>query len=268
MLELPISASGRSAEEVARLGAQEAGRIMMAHFERREKMMAVSKGRGNFVTDADLAAEQAILDLLHREYPEHGIVSEESASHGLETGGWLWIVDPLDGTHNFSQGIPYFAFNIALCWDGEPALGLTYAPAVGETFFAQKGGGLTVNGEPAWASGSTSLRQSVLGMDLGYDDERASQLISVLAGLWPGVQSVRIMGSAALGLAYAACGRYDLFVHRFLYPWDVAAGIILAVEGGGLVLDENGGPPSIFSVGVVSGSPDAVKEYVALSLER
>ncbi len=139
---------------------------------------------------------------------------------------------------------------------------------MGETFFAQKGGGLTVNGESARVSGSPSLKQSVLGMDLGYDDERAARLISVLAGLWPGVQSVRIMGSAALGLAYAACGRYDLFVHRFLYPWDVAAGIILVGEGGGLVLDEDGGRATILSVGVVAGSPVAVKEYLALSQER
>ncbi len=262
MVELPASASGKSAEEVARLCAQEAGRIIMAHFGRHERMVAVAKGRGNFVTDADLAAERAVLGLLRDEYPQHAILSEEAANDGSTEEGWLWVVDPLDGTHNFTQGIPYFAFNIALCRDGEPVLGLTYAPATGDVFFAQTGSGLTVNGEPAQASSSPSLKQSVLGMDLGYDDERAARLIAVLGGLWPGVQSVRIMGSAALGLAYAACGRYDLFVHRFLYPWDVAAGIVLAGEGGGLVVDEDGGPPSLRSRGVVSGAPAAVREYL------
>ena len=270
MVELPTSASGRSAEEVARLCAQEAGRIIMARFGRQQQMVA--KGRGNFVTEADLAAERAVLDLLRREYPEHAVLSEETAGQaaGAPAGrsgdeGWLWVVDPLDGTHNFSQGIPHFAFNVALCRDGEPLLGLTYAPVTGDEFFAGEGGGLIVNGEPARASSTASLKQSVLGMDLGYDDERAAELIALLAELWPGVQSARVMGSAALGLAYAACGRYDVFVHYFLYPWDIAAGILLVREGGGVIVDRDGGPVSIHSQGAVAGAPGAVREFLRLA---
>jgi len=265
MVELPTSVSGKSAEEVARRCAQEAGRIIMAHFGRHEPMIA--KGRGNFVTDADLAAEHAVLDLLRHEYPQHVILSEETANHGVDLSaeGWLWVVDPLDGTHNFSQGIPYFAFNIALCRDGEPVLGLTYAPATGEEFLARKGGGLTVNGQMGRVSGTPSLKQSVLGMDLGYDDARAAHLIALLAELWPGMQSVRVMGSAALGLAYAACGRYDVFVHHFLYPWDIAAGILLVREAGGLIVGRDGEPVSIRSQGVVAGSPAAVQDFLRLA---
>ena len=266
MAALPTSASGKSAEEVARLCAQEAGRIIMAHFGRHEQMVA--KGRGNFVTEADLAAEQAVLDLLRREYPKHGVLSEETAAGTRRERGWLWVVDPLDGTHNFSQGIPHFAFNIALCHDGEPVLGLTYAPATGEEFMAREGNGLTANGVPARASRTPSLKESVLGIDLGYDDRRAAYLISLLAELWPGMQSVRVMGSAALGLAYAACGRYDVFAHHFLYPWDIAAGIALVREAGGAIFDRGGGPISIGSQGVVAGAPAAVDDFLRLAQGR
>jgi len=282
-IELPVSRSGRTAEEVARLCAEEAGRIIMSRFRhagRREQMVA--KGRGNFVTQTDLAVEHMVLELLGSEYPGHTVLSEETAG-GWSLGasgetkqplqesaarGWTWIVDPLDGTHNFSQGIPFFAFNIALCRDGDPVLGLTYAPVAQEYFFAARGKGLTVNGEPATASSTGSVRESVLGIDLGYNDERAARLIALIADIWPGVQSVRVMGSAALGLAFAASGRYDVFVHHYLFPWDVAAGLVLVREGGGKVLDRDGGPGGIFSQGIVAGAPAAVEDFLRLAAGR
>ncbi len=288
MLKLPVSASGRSAEKVARLCAQEAGRVIMAAFGGRQEVRV--KGRGNFVTEADLQAERAVTELLGAEYPDHAVLSEETAQgrvkgqgSGVEEPltpdpwpltpegqgpGWLWVVDPLDGTHNFSRGIPYFAFNVALCQGEEPLLALTYAPATGEEFFAVKGGGLSVHGQPARASGAGSLKECVLGIDLGYEDRRAARLIDLLAELWPGMQSVRVMGSAALGLAYAACGRYDLFVHHFLYPWDIAAGILQVGEGGGAIVDRDGGPAGIRSEGVVAGAPAAVDDFLRLAKGR
>lgn len=275
MLELPLSATGLRAEEVARRCAREAGRIIMARFGRREPM--IRKGRGNFLTEADLEAERAVLEILRLEYPHHAVLSEETAGGWNSEatappqpsdGGWVWVVDPLDGTHNFSQGIPHFAFNIALCRGGEPLMGLTYAPAVQEEFFALKGGGLTVNGQRARASRAGSLRESVLGVDLGYDDRRAALAIGLLSELWPGVQSIRVMGSAALGLAYAACGRMDLFVHHRLYPWDLAAGIVLVREGGGAVVSRDGGPIELHSEGVVAGAPDAVEDFLRRAADR
>ncbi len=224
------------------------------------------KGRGNFVTETDLAAEQAVLAILREEYPEHEVLAEETAGEARGEG-WMWVVDPLDGTHNFSRGIPYFAFNIALCYGREPALGLTIAPATGDEFFAEKGSGLTVNGQPARASGAERLGDCVLGVDLGYEDARAARMLELTAEVWP-VQSVRVMGSAALGLAYAACGRFDLFMHHFLYPWDIAAGIVLVREGGGTVLDRDGGAVGIDSEGVIGGAPGAVKEMLSLAKGR
>jgi len=263
MPELPVSRSGKTAAEVARLCAQEAGRVIMGAFGKTHDVLV--KGRGNFLTEADLAAERAGLSLLGGEYPQHEVLAEETAGEA-KGEGWMWVVDPLDGTHNFSRGIPYFAFNIALCYRRQPLLGLTYAPATGEEFFAERGAGLTVNGEPARASAAERLGDCVLGVDLGYDDARAARMLELVAEVWP-VQSVRVMGSAALGLAYAACGRYDLFLHHFLYPWDVAAGIVLVREGGGAIVDRDGGAVSIASEGVVAGAP-AVEEMLSLARGR
>ncbi len=294
MPDLPLSASGQTAADVARLCAREAGAIIMERFPgrgagRREPMRPerTMKGRGNFVTETDLACERAVLDILAREYPDHPVLSEETANGRRADdpaypvarpapapplagrpwrepveGGWLWVVDPLDGTHNFSQGIPQFAFNIALCRDGEPVLGLTFAPTTGEEFFAEAGGGLLVNGEPARVSATPALAQSVWGLDMGYDDARAARLIALLAEVWPGVQSVRVMGSAALGLAYAACGRYDLFVHHYLFPWDIAPGIVLVREGAGQIVGRDGEPITIYSEGVVAGAPGPVQDFL------
>ena len=250
---------------MARLCAQEAGRIVMAGFGHEHEVRV--KGRGNLVTAADLASERAIQEILAAEYPDHSILSEETSA-AARSDGWLWVVDPLDGTHNYARGVPIFCINIALCYGGEPLLALTYEPVRREEFRALKGVGAFVKGERMRASARETLRESVVGVDLGYDDRRAARLLSLVHELWPGMQSVRIMGSAALGLAYAACGRFDLFVHHMLYPWDVAAGILLVREAGGAISDRDGGPVSIRSEGVVAGAPGAHADFLRLAAGR
>jgi fructose-1,6-bisphosphatase/inositol monophosphatase family enzyme len=236
----------------------------MGRYGGREEVLA--KGRGNFLTETDLAVHNAVLDVLRVEYPEHGVLSEEGSKGADDRqDGWLWVVDPIDGTHNFSQGNPHFAFTIALCHDGEPLLGVTRAPVSGDEFFARKGGGMLMNGESASVSATPSLAESVLGLDLGYDDERAARLIALLGSLWPRVQAVRVMGSAALGLAFAACGRFDLYVHHFLYPWDLAAGILFVREGGGLILDREGAPATFYSDALIAGAPGPVRDFLQLA---
>ncbi len=267
MLALPSSTSGQTAENVACRCAREASEIIMSRFGRREQIQA--KGRGNLVTETDLTTEHAVISILQEEYPDHAVLSEEMSGNVTRWDeGWLWVVDPLDGTYNYSRGIPNFAFNIALCHDGEPVLGLTRAPVTGDDFFAVKGDGLLVNGEPASVAPTPSLKQSALGVELGYDDARAAKLISILAEIWPGVQSVRVLGSAALGLAFAASGRYDVFVHHFLFPWDLAPGILLVREGGGTIMDRDGGPVNIYTEGVIAGAPGPVADFLALAKKR
>ncbi len=264
-MELPASRSGRSAAEVAREAAQRASAIMIERFralERGTPVDKVTKGRGNYVTETDLAAERAALELLREEYPEFAVLAEESAAKVEDwQRGWLWVLDPLDGTGNFARGIPTFAFNLALCHDGEPVLGLTHQPMTGAEFFAQKDEGLFVNGERAAVSPVTQLSECLLGIGLGYEYGRAQMLLELLTDLWPGVITIQNIGSAALGLAYAASGRFDAYVHSFLYPWDMAAGIIQVREGGGLVLDRQGEPVSIYSEGLIAGPPGPVREF-------
>ena len=263
--DLPLSRSGRTPLEVARRCAQEAARIVLDGLGKTQDVRV--KGRGNLVTASDMASERAIHAILRDEYPDHSILSEETASTaGGE--GWMWVVDPLDGTRNYLSAIPMFCINIALCHDEEPLLALTFEPVRGEEFLALAGGGATLNERPIRASTKESVMASVLAVDMGYDDERAARALSLVRDLWPGMQSLRVIGSAALGLAYAACGRFDLFVHHMLYPWDIAAGILLVREAGGAVTDRDGGPIGIRSEGVIAGAPGAHADFLRLASGR
>ncbi|MCS7275827.1 MAG: inositol monophosphatase [Dehalococcoidia bacterium] len=259
-VQLPLATSGRTALEVARECARVAGRILSERFGPRQQVTA--KGRRDFVTEADVLAERETLRLLSAEFPDHAVLSEETANSTAAGDGWTWVVDPLDGTHNFSRGIPHFCYSIALCRDGRPLLALTYAPLLGEEFLAVAGQGCSLNGQRASVSRAGSVSQSLIGIDLGYDDLRAAHLLDTMRSLWPDMMGFRLMGSAALGLAYAACGRFDLYVHHNLKPWDVAAGILLVEEAGGLILDRDGGPARLDSQGVIAGAEGAVRDLL------
>lgn len=255
----PIAVSGRSAAEVARACAREAGKLALARLQGPQQITA--KGRGNFVTQTDLEIEAYLQEALAHEFPHHRVLSEETAAD-TDSAGWVWVVDPLDGTHNFVTGIPFFCVNIALCHDGEPVVAVTYDPNHEEAFWAESGRGAWVNDQPAAASKEPTVQASVLGIDLGYDDRRGSAALQIAHRLFPGVQCVRIPGSAALGLAYAACGRYDLFLHHYLFPWDLAAGILLVREAGGAITDHLGQPIAIASQTVVAGSKRAHADFL------
>ncbi len=255
----PTAASGRSALEVARTCAHEAGKRIISRLRRPQEVSV--KGRGNFVTQTDLEIEAYLQQTLLEEFPDHRILSEETAAD-TDTAGWVWVIDPLDGTHNFMSGIPFFCVNIALCRDGEPVVAVTYDPNHDEAFWAERGRGAWVNDRPAQVSIKPTVQASVLGIDLGYDDRRGSAALQIAHRLFPGVQCVRIPGSAALGLAYAACGRYDLFLHHFLFPWDIAAGILLVQEAGGAITDHLGRPVTVSSLTAVAGGKQAHVEFL------
>jgi fructose-1,6-bisphosphatase/inositol monophosphatase family enzyme len=256
---VPVAASGHSAIDVARSAAREAGRRARARF--RQPQQITVKGRGNLLTDTDLELERYLTETLLEEFRGHKVLSEETAS-GTATSGWVWVVDPLDGTRNFVSGIPFFCINVALCCDGEPVVAVTHDPNHDESFWAERGGGAWVNDQPVHVSQAPSVQQSVLGIDLGYDDPRGKVLLHLAHELFPGAQSLRIPGSAALGLAYAACGRYDLFIHHHLYPWDIAAGILLVREAGGVITSHLGGPVTIASRTVIAGGAAAHGDFL------
>jgi fructose-1,6-bisphosphatase/inositol monophosphatase family enzyme len=249
-LSLPASTSGRSALDVARDLAEEAGRSALAAFHEPKEVLV--KGRGNLLTQTDLAVERFLQEGLTAEFPAHGVLSEETAPD-TSTDGYVWVVDPIDGTKNFASGLPFWCVNVALCHDGEPLVAVTHDPIHNETFRAVRGGGAFVNDAPIHSSTKPDVLSSIMGVDLGYDNERGKELLRLVYHLFPGMQAIRISGSAALGLAYAAAGRFDLFVHRYLLPWDIAAGILLVREAGGVITDEAGDAITIRSETAIAG---------------
>ncbi|MEX0683067.1 MAG: inositol monophosphatase [Dehalococcoidia bacterium] len=267
MGKLPSARSGKSALDVARRAAATASDIMLAAYQ--HPVEKTVKSRGNFVTESDLACEKAALELLAAEFPGMPVLSEEASSEIADwQHGWLWVIDPIDGTSNFARGIPTFAFNIALCRDGEPVLGVTYQPVTGDEWVAVEGEGLTLNGEPASVSGAASMEDALTGFGLGYKYDRSKLMLGMLHDLWPGIQMAQNIGSAALGLAYASSGRFDLYIHSYLLPWDMAAGIIQAREAGGLALDRAGNPVTIYSEGIAVGAPGPVRDFIAATNSR
>jgi myo-inositol-1(or 4)-monophosphatase len=246
---LPISRSGLPALEVALTVAEAAGQTLMDRLHS-EKQVSY-KGRANLVSDVDKLVERRIIEDLHKEFPDDGFLAEESASVPSNSG-YTWIIDPLDGTRNYVQEIPFFCVIIALAKRDDVLMGLTYDPVRGEMFQAVKGGGAFLNGKPISVSDKHELDDALLSYDLGYVDEKASTAIELVLHLWPNIQGARIMGSAGLGLAYAACGRTDMYFHHNLAPWDVAAGLVLVPEAGGVITDKYTTPASLQSESIIA----------------
>ncbi|GAB4349735.1 MAG: inositol monophosphatase family protein [Cyanophyceae cyanobacterium] len=195
------------------------------------------KGRsGDLVTNADRAAEAAVLEVLQRHCPQVGILAEESGAIGDHSGPFLWAIDPLDGTTNFAHQYPFSAVSIALLVEGVPAIGVIYDPFHQELFRAAKGLGATRNRQPIQVSTTDRLAQSLLVTGFAYDRrETPDNNYAEFCYLTHLTQGVRRGGSAALDLAYVACGRLDGYWERGLSVWDIAAGVVLVEEAGGQV---------------------------------
>jgi fructose-1,6-bisphosphatase/inositol monophosphatase family enzyme len=260
-VELPRSASGRQAIDVARICAETGGAIALAAFRGAHRID--SKGRGNVATETDVEVELRLKSILAAEYPDHKILSEETAADTDASSGWTWVIDPVDGTKNYSLGIPFWCTTVALCNDGEPVVGCTFDALHDERFWAVAGGGAYLNDTRITASARTDVASSVIGVDLGYDDALGSAQIALMRRIFPRVQTIRILGSAALGIAYAASSRLDVFTHMNVYPWDVAAGILLVREAGGAASDRvTGGPMRIGSRAFVAGGRQVHDDFV------
>jgi myo-inositol-1(or 4)-monophosphatase len=190
----------------------------------------------DLVTEVDKRSERVIIDFITKNYPEHDILAEES---GL-TGGaapYRWVIDPLDGTTNYAQGLPIFSVSVALEYKNETVLGIVYTPVVGQLFTAIRGRGAYLNGEKIQVSAKTDLIQSVLATGFPYD--KAAHAVNNLVyfnALIVKTRAVRRFGSAAYDFACTAAGTFDGYWEMNLSPWDVAAGILLVEEAGGKVV--------------------------------
>lgn len=262
-VELPRSRSGQTALEVCETAARRAGELVLGRF--RTDVEVSFKGRANVVTDADLASERLILDYVTGEYPDFGVLSEESAPVA-GAAPYTWVVDPIDGTRNFAEGIPHFCIVVAIA-DGENVVaGVTYDPVRDELFSAQQGAGAYLNGQRMRASDRQNIDDAILGFDLGYDFGQAKHLMEMVAGIWPQISGYRLMGSSALSIAYTAAGRIDLYAHHSLSSWDIASGVLLASEAGARVLDRATlNDATLFSPGLIIARPALMDQFLGMT---
>lgn len=221
--------------------AKNAGEIVRTNFITSVLPTVTYKDAHNIVTETDTAAEVAIFSVLKKEFPNHSFFSEEA---GLTTtdSPYLWVIDPLDGTSNFAQGIPFFCVSIALFKNNEPVLGVIYDSIHDELYSAEVGKGAQRNANPITPSDTGALEKSVLALGRGSSIESKHRHTSIYAAVTPKVRSARIMGSAALGITYAASGRLDGIIINDCKFYDCAAANIIAREAGALVSDFAGNP--------------------------
>ena len=243
--------------------ARKAGRSLIRDFGEVEKLQVSSKSPGDFVSRADMRAEEIIREELTTARPNYGWLGEES---GAETRGAdptrRWIVDPLDGTTNFLHGLPHWAISIALEHKGQIVAAVVFDPAKDEIFVAEKGGGCWLNDSRLRVSGRTRMIEMIFATGLPFGGRHdLPDTIRDLSRLLPACAGVRRWGAAALDLAYVAAGRYDGFWERELQPWDMAAGILLVREAGGLVEPLTPGEDMLESGAIIAGGADSFDAF-------
>ncbi|MEM9784492.1 MAG: inositol monophosphatase family protein [Pseudomonadota bacterium] len=224
--------------------ARRAGRALVRDFGEVENLQVSRKGAGDFVSNADRRAEELIRETLREARPAYGWLGEESGAEKGKDDTRRWIVDPLDGTTNFLHGLPHWSVSIALEHKGAIVSAVVYDPVKDEMFVAETGAGCWVNDRRARVSSRREVADCLFATGLPFGAKRTlPQMIGDLSRLLPASAGVRRLGSAALDLAYVAAGRYDGYWERELSPWDLAAGLLLVREAGGLVEPIGTGDP-------------------------
>lgn len=230
-----------------------------------ENLQVSRKGPGNFVSAADRKAEEVLRDALMKARPGYGLILEESGNIEGQDKSHTWHVDPLDGTTNFLHGIPHFAISVGLERDGQIVAGVIYDPAKDELFVAERGKGAYLNNRRLRVSGRIDLADALVAYGspyLGRGDH--PKLLREVAAVMAVTGGARRFGSAALDLAYVACGRSDLYWERDLQTWDIAAGIILVREAGGFVTSADGGAEPLAARSVAAGNESLHGDLVKL----
>jgi myo-inositol-1(or 4)-monophosphatase len=247
---------------IALRAARKAGENIVRASDDLERFEVKAKGVNNFVSEVDIAAEKDIIYHLHKAYPEHAILGEETGLTGSAEAEYRWIIDPLDGTTNFIRGIPHYAVSIACTYRGKLEHAVIVDPVRREEFTASRGRGAQLNGHRLRVSKRTSLEGALLGTGIPFkdhcDDKLAaySKSLELLASQCAGI---RRAGAASLDLAYVAAGRLDAFWEIGLQSWDIAAGALLIKEAGGLVADIDSSDNYMESGNIVAGNPKCFK---------
>ncbi len=248
---------------IAIRAARKAGDIITRNSDKVYTLTITSKKENDFVSEVDRRAEEAIIETLLKAYPDHSILAEESGEH---TGNdFQWIIDPLDGTTNFIHGFPQYAVSIALRHKDKLEVAVIYDPFKQELFTANRGEGAQLNGKRIRVTGRTSTKGALFGTGIPFSDMDVYDLHQkTMRTLVPGSAGIRRAGSAALDLAYVAAGRLDAFWEFGLNPWDMAAGILLIEEAGGLVGDLSGGLDHLNCGDILAANPKLFKQMIQL----
>lgn len=233
--------------------AHKAGEVILRHFRQPQEIRL--KGPSDPTTQADQEAEEVIVHTIRRAFPHHEFLGEEGHAPRCDAEN-LWVIDPLDGTRNYSLGIPWFCISIALAVRGRAVLGVVYDPMRGETFYAEAGKGAYLNGKEIYCAKKRVMEQAVaaVGFLPARHKHNPRLAVPMLIRLHPMIEAVRIMGAAALNLAYVACGRLDIALHDLVSAWDILAGALLIEEAGGITTDFTGKPITTSSKSIIGAS--------------
>jgi myo-inositol-1(or 4)-monophosphatase len=245
---------------------QEAGKIITEDFMNRKDIG--QKGFGNYVTNVDYKVQEFLFDKLQAVIPASTFISEETSNKKFELGDATWIIDPIDGTTNFIHCYPHLAISVALYLEGQPFFGTTYNPITKELFHAQLGKGAFLNNHQIRVSPNKELDKCIVGFGLPYDRSKAQMVFKVCEHIFQQCQEVRRTGSAALDLAYVACGRLDGYFEMNLAPWDFGAGVLILKEAGGCITNWNNKTISATEYSNIVATNRYIHEAVINSIEQ
>ncbi len=226
--------------ETAIEAARQAGQVLLEEFSKPQEVRF--KGLRDIVTEADLAAQAKAIDVIRSQHPDHDIWAEEVSQTPDGVSDYCWIIDPLDGTTNYSRGFPCFSVSIALSHRQEVVLGVVYDPLRDQLFRAQSGQGAYLNDDVIHVGAAEKLMDAVIGFDWAHEQGARCRVAQLVAQVAPQVRTLRNTGSAALGLCSVAAGWTDAYFHLSLNPWDVAAASVIIQEAAGVISDLAGRP--------------------------
>ncbi len=240
---------------IAIRAARAAGDVIIRQIDHVQDLPVTKKSRNDFVTEVDKHAEMAIIETLRNSFPNHAFLAEESGQQG--DSPYLWIIDPLDGTTNYLHGFPQYAVSIALQHKGELVQAVVYDPLRQELFTASRGEGAMLNNKRIRVSKQKSLEGALLGTGFPFkEQERLNEYLDSFKALFPMTAGIRRAGAASLDLAYVACGRLDGFWEFGLKPWDIAAGVLLIQEAGGMISGICGNENYMETGNIVAATPE------------
>ncbi len=239
---------------IAVRAARNAGDLIQRSSAKTGQLTINKKSQYDYVSEVDFQAEQEIIKVIHAAYPGHAFLAEESGEH--QGNEYIWVIDPLDGTTNFLHGFPQYAVSIALKYKGKIELGVIYDPVSDELFTAERGGGAMLNNRRIRVTRQNSLQGALIGTGFPFkSDEYLDAYLSMFRPLCIETSGIRRAGAAALDLAYVACGRLDGFWEIGLQQWDMAAGVLLIQEAGGVVTDFSFDDKYLQSGNILTGNP-------------